>query len=230
MTELLESIGHNIRRLRDERGWNQTELGFRADASPSIISLIENGKRNPSTATLAKIAGALDVEVVDLFPKATAPPPEASFDELMDAERRGGATDADIIKDFESITRDYRMSWRSALEALAAPWEERLRSGAFDRSMVEQFFTDVAAISPGVALALSTGTTDTLLQSKYKPAVLTAEDFEEIEKTGLTYAAAHIIAISDKVYAAAAEKFAQSELEAVRQKRDEARLALRDAA
>ena len=69
MAELLEAIGHNIRRLRDEKGWNQTELGFRADTSPSIISLIENGKRNPSTTTLAKIAHALDVEVVNLFPK-----------------------------------------------------------------------------------------------------------------------------------------------------------------
>jgi transcriptional regulator with XRE-family HTH domain len=69
MAELLEAIGHNIRMLREEKGWNQTELGFRASASPSIISLIENGKRNPSTATLAKIAEALGVEVVDLFPK-----------------------------------------------------------------------------------------------------------------------------------------------------------------
>jgi transcriptional regulator with XRE-family HTH domain len=69
MAELLEDIGHNIRRLREQKGWNQTELGFHANASPSIISLIENGKRNPSTTTLAKIAGALGVEVVDLFPK-----------------------------------------------------------------------------------------------------------------------------------------------------------------
>src|SRR5215203_7184385 len=75
MTELLESIGHNIRQLRDEKDWNQTELGFHADTSPSIISLIENGKRNPSTATLAKIAGALGVEVVDLFPIVQAPLP-----------------------------------------------------------------------------------------------------------------------------------------------------------
>jgi len=79
MAELLEAIGHNIRRLRDEKGWNQTELGFRAGASPSIISLIENGKRNPSTATLAKIAEALEVEVVDLFPKGRRSSPEPSL-------------------------------------------------------------------------------------------------------------------------------------------------------
>jgi transcriptional regulator with XRE-family HTH domain len=75
MPELLEGIGHNVRRLRGAKGWNQTELGFHAGASPSIISLIENGKRNPSTTTLAKIARALDVEVVDLFPKARVRPP-----------------------------------------------------------------------------------------------------------------------------------------------------------
>src|SRR5829696_2160546 len=211
MTELLESIGHNIRRLRDEKGWNQTELGFHADTSPSIISLIENGQRTPSTATLAKIAGALGVEVVDLFPKAAAPPPEASFDELMDAERRGGATDADIIEDFESITRDYRMSWRGALEALAAPWEERLRSGSFDRSTVEQFFTDVAAISQGVPLALGTGVTETLLQRKYKPPI-TAEDVEEMHRTGIGPAAARLLEVCEQIWDAAAQRFAQSEL------------------
>ena len=86
MAELLESIGLNLRRLREEKGWNQTELGFRADTSPSIISLIENGKRNPSTATLAKIAGALDVEVADLFPKGgrRSSPEPSLFNDLED--------------------------------------------------------------------------------------------------------------------------------------------------
>ena len=90
MAELLENIGHNIRRLREEKGWNQTELGFHADTSPSIISLIENGKRNPSTATLAKIAGALGVEVVDLFPKAARRSSrEPSLLNGLEEERRG---------------------------------------------------------------------------------------------------------------------------------------------
>jgi transcriptional regulator with XRE-family HTH domain len=87
MAELLEAIGHNIRRLRDEKGWNQTELGFRAGASPSIISLIENGKRNPSTATLAKIAEALGVEVVDLFPKGQRSSPEPTLLNGLEDER-----------------------------------------------------------------------------------------------------------------------------------------------
>jgi transcriptional regulator with XRE-family HTH domain len=64
-----------VRRLRQERGWNQTELAFRSRLAPSVISQIENGKRNPSAGTLKKLAKALEVEVADLFPKAQSPLP-----------------------------------------------------------------------------------------------------------------------------------------------------------
>lgn len=65
-----------VRELREERGWNQTILGYHAGLSASQISLIETGKRNPSAETLQGIATALGVEVGDLFPKAPAPSPE----------------------------------------------------------------------------------------------------------------------------------------------------------
>ena len=65
----MEGIGRNVRHFREEKGWNQTELAYRSKMSVSIISLIENGKRNASTNTLERIAEALGVEVVDLFPK-----------------------------------------------------------------------------------------------------------------------------------------------------------------
>jgi transcriptional regulator with XRE-family HTH domain len=64
-----------IRRLRKSRGWNQTELAFYASLAPSVISQVENGKRDPSASTLRKLAKALEVEVGDLFPKAQAPLP-----------------------------------------------------------------------------------------------------------------------------------------------------------
>jgi len=212
----------HIRRLR---GLSQRELAEKAGVSPATVYELEVGKRpTPRPSTLRKLAGALEVEISDLlgvdFPKGQAPPPEASLDELMDA---------DIINDYETIVRSYRMSWRGALEALAAPWEERLRADTFDRSTVEQFFADVAAISRGVPLALSTGVTETVLQRKYKPPI-TAEDVEEMHRTGVGPAAARLLEISEKVYAAAAARFAPSELEIVRQKRDEARRALRAAA
>lgn len=64
-----------VRRLRQERGWTQTQLAFHSDLAPSVISQIENDKRNPSASTLRKLAGAFDVEVADLFPKGQSTPP-----------------------------------------------------------------------------------------------------------------------------------------------------------
>ncbi|MDP9480881.1 MAG: helix-turn-helix domain-containing protein [Actinomycetota bacterium] len=70
-----------VRRLRLEKGWNQNELAFHADLAPSVISLVETGRREPNAATLRKLASALEVEIPDLFrradsPKVEAPPPD----------------------------------------------------------------------------------------------------------------------------------------------------------
>jgi transcriptional regulator with XRE-family HTH domain len=62
--------------MRQEREWNQTELAYHAGLAPSVISQIENGKRNPSARTLRKLAQALGVEVMDLFPKVQSPLPD----------------------------------------------------------------------------------------------------------------------------------------------------------
>jgi transcriptional regulator with XRE-family HTH domain len=55
----------------------------------SGISQIETGARNPSAVTLWKIAGALGVEVGDLFPIAQSPLPfkEAAGDHPRSASK-----------------------------------------------------------------------------------------------------------------------------------------------
>lgn len=73
-----------VRRLRQARGWTQTELAFHAGLAPSVISQIENGKRSPNASTLDKLAKAFGVNVGDLFPKAQAPLP---FDEQEEQRR-----------------------------------------------------------------------------------------------------------------------------------------------
>jgi XRE family transcriptional regulator, fatty acid utilization regulator len=79
-----------VKRLRQQREWNQTELAYHAGLAPSVISQIENGKRDPTARTLRKLAEALSVEVGDLFPKGqAAPSPEQpDFDGLLEEERR----------------------------------------------------------------------------------------------------------------------------------------------
>jgi transcriptional regulator with XRE-family HTH domain len=68
-------VGREVKRLREVRRWSQSRLAVEAKMSVSGVSMIENGHRNLSTATLAKLAEALEVEVGDLFPKAQAPLP-----------------------------------------------------------------------------------------------------------------------------------------------------------
>lgn len=76
-----------IKELRTEKGWNQTVLGYHAGLSPSQISLIESGKRNPSAETLQGIATALGVGVGDLFPKAPSSSPKAAEDRAGEERR-----------------------------------------------------------------------------------------------------------------------------------------------
>ncbi len=70
-----QGVGRQVKRLREAKGWSQTRLAVEAGMSVSGISMIENGHRNLSTATLAKLAEALGVEVRDLFPLEQAPLP-----------------------------------------------------------------------------------------------------------------------------------------------------------
>ena len=88
-----------VKRLRQKREWNQTELAYHAGLAPSVISQIENGKRDPSSRTLRKLAEALGVEVGDLFPKGQAPLPS-----LEDAAR-SEAFESDLAVLYRGLAR-----------------------------------------------------------------------------------------------------------------------------
>ena len=64
-----QGVGHVVKKLREERNWSQARLAVEADMSVSGVSMIENGQRNLTTTTLAKLARAFGVEIGDLFPK-----------------------------------------------------------------------------------------------------------------------------------------------------------------
>ena len=60
-------LGRRIRALRNVKGWTQQELGNRADINYKFLGEIERGQQNPSFDVLTKIAGALGVELPELF-------------------------------------------------------------------------------------------------------------------------------------------------------------------
>ncbi|MET0558828.1 MAG: helix-turn-helix transcriptional regulator [Solirubrobacterales bacterium] len=62
-TPELAALGETIRRMRLEVGLSQEKLAERAGTDLSQIGGIERGLRNPSYATLVRLAGALDTTV-----------------------------------------------------------------------------------------------------------------------------------------------------------------------
>ncbi len=79
-TAYLEGFAANVRRLREEKGWSQTELYNAADLHRTGLGRIETGRYEPGLLTLAILADALGVKVDDLMaglpvPKERRPPP-----------------------------------------------------------------------------------------------------------------------------------------------------------
>ena len=57
----------NVRRLRDERGLTQEQLGERSGLDFSYIAKIENELRSPGVKIIAKLAKGLGVDPGQLF-------------------------------------------------------------------------------------------------------------------------------------------------------------------
>jgi transcriptional regulator with XRE-family HTH domain len=55
--------GRLIRQIREDSGLKQVELARRSGIHSSVLSAYEHGERQPSVAALARIAGAVGLEV-----------------------------------------------------------------------------------------------------------------------------------------------------------------------
>jgi transcriptional regulator with XRE-family HTH domain/quercetin dioxygenase-like cupin family protein len=63
----MDNLGSRLKTIRLKAGWTLRELARQADVSPSFVSQIENGKSQPSVATLYVFAQLLDVSIDELF-------------------------------------------------------------------------------------------------------------------------------------------------------------------
>lgn len=61
------NIGEKIRKVREAKGLSQKEISAMVNMDQSQYSKIENGKTDPTTSTLEKIAKALGIDVSELF-------------------------------------------------------------------------------------------------------------------------------------------------------------------
>ena len=125
----MSGVGEEVKRLRQAKGWTQEQLAVYAGSSQPTVNLLEAGKRNPSASTLEKLARALEVEVVDLFPNPPTPQPS-----LEDAAR-SEALQEELVVLFQSLTRRGQAIVEQSLregpsEALSKEAQEYYKEGA----------------------------------------------------------------------------------------------------
>ena len=64
---MIDNLGSRLKDLRLKAGLTLRELARKAGVSPSFVSQIENGKSQPSVATLYSLAQLLEVSIDELF-------------------------------------------------------------------------------------------------------------------------------------------------------------------
>ena len=63
----LATFGQQLRHLRRARGLTLTELGERVGRAPSVLSLLENGRREPKLSLIEQLATVLSVPTAELL-------------------------------------------------------------------------------------------------------------------------------------------------------------------
>jgi transcriptional regulator with XRE-family HTH domain len=81
--QTLTLLGLEIRRLREQKEFSQEEFAALAGIDRAYYGGIERGERNVAALNLIKIAGALGVEVGELFP------PLSTFRRMAKTQRSG---------------------------------------------------------------------------------------------------------------------------------------------
>ena len=62
-----QKLGQNLKRIRTEKGISQGQIARTLKTDKGFVSNIENGKTNPTLATIAKLAKAVSVSVNELL-------------------------------------------------------------------------------------------------------------------------------------------------------------------
>jgi transcriptional regulator with XRE-family HTH domain len=67
MNDESKKLGRNLKRIRIKEGFSQEYIARALGIDRAFISNIENGKANPTLATIARLAKAIKVSVGELL-------------------------------------------------------------------------------------------------------------------------------------------------------------------
>ena len=162
----LAVLGPRIRHARRTRGLTLAQLAERVDRAPSLLSQIENGRREPRLALLAAIARALDVPVEELL--RPEPPSRRAALELELARAQStphyAALALPVVKPnatlptevLEALVGMHRELARATAVRAATPEEARRANAELRASMRARnnYFTEIEDVAGRVAEAV----------------------------------------------------------------------------
>ncbi len=160
----LVTFGQRLRHARRARGLTLAELGERVGRTPSVLSLIENGRREPRLSLVEQLATALSVPVPDLL-KKQPPSRRAQLEIALEQAQRdpsyaalglpplrvGVRVPTDVLEHLVAVAAELRAQ-RS--KPTATPEEARAANAALRSAMRERdnYFPEIERAA-GEALA-----------------------------------------------------------------------------
>src|SRR5215469_4785551 len=144
----LATFGQRLRHLRRARGLTLAELGEQVGRTPSVLSLIENGRREPRLSLVEQLAAALSVPVAELL-KKEPPNRRAQLEIALEQAQRdpsyaalglpplrvGAWVPTDVLEHLVAVAAELRAQ-RS--KPTATPEEARAANAALRASMRER--------------------------------------------------------------------------------------------
>ena len=153
----LAMFGQRLRHARRARGLTLADLGARVGRTPSVLSLIENGRREPRLSLVEQIATALDVPVTELL-KKQPPSRRAQLEVALDHAQRdpsyralglpelrvGTRVPSEILEHLVALSTELRAQ---RAKPTATPEEARAANAALRGAMRERgnYFPDIEA-------------------------------------------------------------------------------------
>ena len=67
MKDEAEKLGNNLKRIRTEKDISQGDIARSLGVSRGFVSNLENGKTNPTLATITRLANAVGVSTDELL-------------------------------------------------------------------------------------------------------------------------------------------------------------------
>jgi predicted transcriptional regulator/DNA-binding XRE family transcriptional regulator len=144
----LATFGQQLRHLRRARGLTLAELGDRVGRAPSVLSLLENGRREPKLSLIEQLATALSVPPAELLSRQ--PPSRRAQLEIALAEAQqdpsyrrlglpqlkvGARVPTDVLEHLVAVAAELRAQ-RS--KPTATPEEARAANAALREAMRER--------------------------------------------------------------------------------------------